>query len=377
MESFPQFAAKAAWRNMPCARCFKSLWAEPSTSPALCFSCRAKVEAEERYQLLVHGMQPASAAAWLLGDFRKPLSVEELAEALSVLADVVHEPEGTAAAKEAAAPVAPREKVRMLVLSLSHPSWGAPLIAAVLQDEGFPVTVEMVDGMLAIWRLSTDEDRWLRLEEGARQGNPLSTEQAAFVESFNPAFRDRELTAPHPGALLCQDILALRGPQRDSGLFLHAAVDAYSEYAFGFLYHTRQPEAAVAVLHNLALPFFKRRNLRTAVVVAADVPEFWPASTNAYQRYLDLLNIGEEPALQTGAPTTGLMERFAHDFKTDFLDRNEALLSDARLTTLRTKLDNWLDYYNAQRMLRGYPNYGAAPTDRIQRYLDNQVQSSA
>jgi hypothetical protein len=377
MESFPKFAAKAAWRNLPCARCLKPLWAEPSSTPQLCFSCRAEVEAEERYQLMVHGMQPASAAAWLLGDFRKPLSVEELAEALAILGDAVHEPAGAAAAMEAAAPVAPRVKVRMLVLTLTHPSWGAPLISAVLQDEGFPVNVEMVEGTLASWRLATDEDRWLRLEEGARQGNPLSTEQAAFVESFNPAFRDRVLAAMYPGALLCQDILALRGQKRDGGLFLHAVVDAYSEYAFGFLYHTRQPEAAVAVLHNLALPFFKHRGLQTLAVIAADVPECWPVKPNPYQRYLDLLGIGEEPALQTGAPTTGLMERFVNDFKTDFLDRNEALLSDVRLTTLRTKLDNWLENYNGQRMIRGFPNYGASPTDRVQQYLDGYDQASA
>ena len=42
-----------------------------------------------------------------------------------------------------------------------------------------------------------------------------------------------------------------------AGLYLHAVVDTYGSYAFGFLHTSKQPEAAVAVLHNHALPFYR------------------------------------------------------------------------------------------------------------------------
>lgn len=38
---------------------------------------------------------------------------------------------------------------------------------------------------------------------------------------------------------------------------LHAVVDSYSSYAFGFLHVSKQPEAAVTVLHNDVLPFYE------------------------------------------------------------------------------------------------------------------------
>ena len=37
-------------------------------------------------------------------------------------------------------------------------------------------------------------------------------------------------------------------------VYLHAVVDTFGSYAFGFLHVSKQPEAAVAVLHNDVLP---------------------------------------------------------------------------------------------------------------------------
>ena len=39
-------------------------------------------------------------------------------------------------------------------------------------------------------------------------------------------------------------------------IYLHVVVDTYSSLAFGFLCPSKQAEAAVAVLHNDALPFY-------------------------------------------------------------------------------------------------------------------------
>ena len=51
-------------------------------------------------------------------------------------------------------------------------------------------------------------------------------------------------------------------------VYLHAVVDTYGSYAFGFLHVSKQPEAAVAVLHNDVLPFY--RELDPPVKCGAD-----------------------------------------------------------------------------------------------------------
>ncbi len=65
------------------------------------------------------------------------------------------------------------------------------------------------------------------------------------------------LRAAKPGELLSQDTFyvgVLKGVGR---VYLHAVVDTYGSFAFGFLHTSKQPEAAVAVLHNNALPFYQ------------------------------------------------------------------------------------------------------------------------
>ena len=45
-------------------------------------------------------------------------------------------------------------------------------------------------------------------------------------------------------------------------VYLHAVVDTHGSYAFGFLHVSKQPEAAVAVLHNDVLPFYASSTCR-------------------------------------------------------------------------------------------------------------------
>ena len=47
-------------------------------------------------------------------------------------------------------------------------------------------------------------------------------------------------------------------------IYLHAVVDTFGSYAFGFLHVFKQPEAAVAVLHNDVVPFYARSICRSA-----------------------------------------------------------------------------------------------------------------
>ena len=57
-------------------------------------------------------------------------------------------------------------------------------------------------------------------------------------------------------------------------VYLHAVVDTYGSYAFGFLHVSKQPEAAVAVLHNDVLPFYRRLDLAVKAVLTDNGREF-------------------------------------------------------------------------------------------------------
>ena len=98
--------------------------------------------------------------------------------------------------------------------------------------------------------LGTRHERWLALEKERRAGDRVSPEQAAFLEKLNPCFKERHVESGRPGQLLSADTFMVGTLKGLGRVYLHAVVDTFGSYAFGFLHVSKQPEAAVAVLHN-------------------------------------------------------------------------------------------------------------------------------
>ena len=71
-------------------------------------------------------------------------------------------------------------------------------------------------------------------------------------------------------------------------VYLHAVVDTYSSFAFGFLHVSKQPEAAVAVVHNEALPSYSEKGLKVESVLTDNDKEFCGGEGHPYQLYLEL-----------------------------------------------------------------------------------------
>ncbi len=55
---------------------------------------------------------------------------------------------------------------------------------------------------------------------------------------------------------------------------MHTVVDTFGSFAFGFLHTTKQPEAAVAVLHNDALPFYAEHDIAVRAILTDNGREY-------------------------------------------------------------------------------------------------------
>ena len=109
----------------------------------------------------------------------------------------------------------------------------------------------MLQNILNKEGLGTRYERWLKLgEKTAEKEIKLSAEQVAFIEKQNPCFRERHVESSRPGELLSQDTFFVGHLKGVGKVYLHAVVDTYSSFAFGFLHVSKQPEAAVAVLNH-------------------------------------------------------------------------------------------------------------------------------
>jgi len=164
---------------------------------------------------------------------------------------------------------------RIEALALEHPAYGCTRLEAMLALEGVRVSAITIQKHLNDNGLGTRIDRWLALEQqNAGKAIAITAEQAAFLEKLNPCFRERHVESAAPGELLSADTFFVGSLKGVGKVCLHAVVDTFGSYAFGFLHVSKQPEAAVAVLHNDVLPFCRNLDLPVGAILTDNGREF-------------------------------------------------------------------------------------------------------
>ncbi len=103
--------------------------------------------------------------------------------------------------------------------------------------------------------------------------------------------------------------------------------DTYGSYAFGFLHTFRQPEAAVAVLHNDVLPFHEAHGLQVGTILTDNGTEYCGVESHPYETYPELNDIEHRRTPIRSPQTNGFVERFNRTvleefFRVQFRDRN-------------------------------------------------------
>jgi len=245
--------------------------------------------------------------------------------------------------------------------------------------------------------LGTKVERWLALEtQNAEHVIDITPEQAAFLEKLTPCFRERHVESTAPGELLSADTFfvgALKGVGR---VYMHAVVDTYGSYAFGFLHVSKQPEAAVAVLHNDVLPFYRQLDLpvkaeltdngrvRPAARTGGAAASLCGTERHPYELYLDLNGIEHrrtkvrtprsEPLSAIGPRTmaSGFVERFNGTVLEEFFRLKMRETFYDSVEAMQQDLDAWLVHYNTERPHLGYRNMGRRPIETVMSFVSQE-----
>lgn len=267
----------------------------------------------------------------------------------------------------------PETVARIRALALEHPAFGCNRIEALLALEGVRVSAITIQKILNDHGLGSRYDRWLALEQlNAEKTIEITPEQAAFLERLNPCFRERHVESSAPGELLSADTFFVGSLKGVGKVYLHAVVDTFGSYAFGFLHVSKQPEVAVAVLHNDVLPFYRHLDLPVTAVLTDNGREFCGTDTHPYELYLELNGIEHRRTKVRTPRTNGFVERFngtgLDEFfrvklRETFYDSVEALQAD---------LDAWLVHYNTERPHLGYRNMGRRPADTVMSFVSQE-----
>lgn len=266
---------------------------------------------------------------------------------------------------------------RILALSLQHPAWGCVRLSERLKLDGVSVSSPTIQNLLIKHGLASKFERLLKLEEqAAAEPIELSPEQLLQLEKVNPCYRERHVESGRPGELLAQDTFFVGSFKGVGKVYLHTVVDTYGSYAFGFLHTSKVPEAAVAVLHNDALPFYAERGLRVERVLTDNGREFCGTETHPYELYLALTGIEHRRTKVRHPQTNGFVERFHRTVKEEFFEVALRETFYESVEALQADLDRWLVHYNTERPHLGYRNLGKRPIDTVSAYLSVTQEAS-
>jgi transposase InsO family protein len=264
----------------------------------------------------------------------------------------------------------PEVEARIEELALAHPAYGCNRIEALLALEGRRVSAITVQKVLNDKGLGTRHERWLALERrNAEQPIELTAEQAAFLEKLNPCFRERHVESGRPGELLSADTFMVGTLKGIGRVYLHAVVDTHGSYAFGFLHVSKQPEAAVAVLHNDVLPFYEKLGLPVGAVLTDNGREFCGTERHPYELYLALNDVEHRKTKVRSPRTNGFVERFNGTVLEEFFRPAMHARLYESVEALQADLDAWLTHHNRERPHLGYRNQGRRPWETVERFV--------
>lgn len=260
----------------------------------------------------------------------------------------------------------PEIEATILKESLAHPSWGCVKLSDHLKLQGVSVSSPTVQKILIRNGMASVYDRWLRLEEKhLEEGIQLTPEQIQKIEKFNPCFKERHVESSRPGELLSQDTFFVGSLKGIGKVYLHAAVDTYGSYAFGFLHTGKRPECAATLIHNDVLPFYEEHDLKVGAILTDNGPEFCGTPNHPFELYLALNDIEHRRTKVRSPQTNGFIERFNRTVLDEFFRVTFRENFYESVDSLQTDLDEWLRHYNQERPHRGYRNRGKRPFDTI------------
>ena len=262
---------------------------------------------------------------------------------------------------------------RIKALALAHPAYGCNRHEAMLALEGVRVSSITIQKILNENGLGTKVERWLALEQqNAEKAIEITPEQAAFHEKLNPCFRERPVESTSPGELLSADTFFVGNLKGVGKVYLHAVVDTFGSYAFGFLHVSKQPEAAVAVLHNDVLPFYRDLDLPVKAVLTDNGREFCGTERHPYELYLDLNGVEHRRTKVRTPKTNGFVERFNGTVLDEFFRVKMRETFYDSVDALQADLDAWLIHYNTERPHLGYRNMGRRPIETIMSFVSQE-----
>lgn len=193
---------------------------------------------------------------------------------------------------------------RIEALAPAHPADGCNRLEAMPALEGrrrSAITIQKIRNDKG--RGTRHERRLALVRQNAERVIGRPPEQAALLERLDPCLKERRVESERPAELLSAGTFMVGTLKGLGRVQLHAVGDSFGSYAFDFLHASKQPEAAVAVLHNGVLPFCQDLDLPIRAVLIDNGRELCGTERHPHELYLASPDL-EHRRTELGRPRT-------------------------------------------------------------------------
>jgi transposase InsO family protein len=149
-------------------------------------------------------------------------------------------------------------------------------------------------------------------------------------------------------------------------IYQQTFVDTYSKVAFAKLYTTKTPITSADVLNDRVLPFFEQQELpMRRILTNREMGYCGRVDSHDYQLYLAINDIDHTKTKAMSPQTNGICECFHKTILNEFYQVTFRKKLYSALEELQKDLDEWIEYYNNERIHQGKMCNGRTPMETL------------
>lgn len=258
-------------------------------------------------------------------------------------------------------------------MAFDYPAFGQQRTCNELRKQGIFISA---GGVRSVWlrhNLEVFDKRLKALEARVAQDGLILTEAQLVAMERKKEKREAfgEIETEHPGYLGSQDTYYVGNIKGVGRIYQQTFIDTYSRVAFAKLYESKHAITSAEILNDRVLPFFEEQQIPLLRILTDRGTEYkGKPEHHEYELYLQIEGIEHSKTQVRHPQSNGICERLHRTIQEEFYAVAFRKKLYSNLMDLQHDLDEWIKYYNNERVHSGRYCYGKTPMQTFNESLN-------
>jgi transposase InsO family protein len=269
--------------------------------------------------------------------------------------------------------VDPSIEEAVVKMAFDYPAFGQQRTCNELRKQGIFISA---GGVRSVWLrhdLEVFDKRLKALEARVAQDGLILTEAQLMAMERKKEKREAfgEIETEHPGYLGAQDTYYVGNIKGVGRIYQQTFIDTYTRVAFAKLYESKHAITSAELLNDRVLPFFEEQQIPLLRILTDRGTEYkGKPEHHEYELYLRIEGIEHSKTQVRHPQSNGICERLHRTIQEEFYAVAFRKKLYANLQDLQQDLDEWINYYNNERVHSGRYCYGKTPMQTFNESLN-------